>query len=176
MKKRVIRAIERRLLELGDPSERERELQLLRKSMKPHEFKEFLANYASALAFPNGNSGNGWRHVKHLKGKVRRFETERSLGFRERLGNQSVYVISCEGYPVKIGIAKSPELRLRELQVGCPYRLHLYFSIEVEGDARKIEKHCHNQLSRFRLEGEWFEITVEEAIEAVQFVVRSSIK
>lgn len=78
-----------------------------------------------------------------------------------------VYVISAPGHPVKIGIAKDPERRLTELQTGSPHRLMIHFTASVS-NGRSVERACHMTLSAKRLEGEWFDITPDDAIEVVR--------
>lgn len=78
-----------------------------------------------------------------------------------------VYVISAPGHPVKIGIAKDPERRLAELQTGSPHRLMIHFTASVS-NGRGVERACHMTLSANRLEGEWFDVTPDRAIEVVR--------
>ena len=79
---------------------------------------------------------------------------------------QSVYVIGGPEHPLKIGIAKSPEKRLKSLQTGCAVSLSIYH-ISATTNARRVERACHKALSHKRLAGEWFDIDVETAIQVV---------
>lgn len=86
--------------------------------------------------------------------------------------NQRVYVIGCVGHPIKIGIAKDVKVRLSALQTSSPQRLREYFSVEVRGGrAREVESLCHKHLSEHRLNGEWFNITPDHAVETVKAIV-----
>ena len=78
-----------------------------------------------------------------------------------------VYVISAPSHPVKIGIAKDPEKRLAALQTGFPHRLLIHFTASVS-NGRSVERACHMTLSANRLEGEWFDVTPDRAIEVVR--------
>lgn len=79
--------------------------------------------------------------------------------------NCYVYVIS-EAYTevlrglcaVKIGLAVSPERRLRELQTGNARRLWLNISIGPmsEKKAARFERRLHRRFKKWRLVGEWF--------------------
>lgn len=74
-------------------------------------------------------------------------------------GTQYVYFIRMgDDGPVKIGIAKDPQGRLRDLQVGCPFPLKLLAT--VSGGMEK-EQRLHEELQEFRMEGEWFQPTPE---------------
>lgn len=55
---------------------------------------------------------------------------------------------------IKIGRSINPVKRLKQLQTGNPNKLKLIASFKNQGWK---EKHLHEKLSRFRLEGEWFD-------------------
>ena len=54
---------------------------------------------------------------------------------------------------IKIGYAKDPGKRLKELQTGSPYPLELLLTID--GDIKK-EKSLHNKFKSLSVKGEWF--------------------
>jgi hypothetical protein len=54
---------------------------------------------------------------------------------------------------VKIGWAKDPSARIRELQVGNPFRLKLIGQLP---GTREAERWVHDQLREHRTGGEWF--------------------
>lgn len=56
--------------------------------------------------------------------------------------------------PVKIGWAKKPEKRLRELQTGASGRLQLL--VKVPG-GQQLEHQYHREFAEHRLQGKWFE-------------------
>jgi hypothetical protein len=71
--------------------------------------------------------------------------------------DQEVYVIEHELGLYKIGISMNPEKRLRELQVGNPFTLTLRQTANPV-NARRVEKHLHDTLSRYHFRGEWFDL------------------
>lgn len=75
-----------------------------------------------------------------------------------------VYLIQSleDGY-YKIGVSQSPIKRLSALQTGNPSELKLIHSFPSEY-ANKIEKTLHNQLSHCKKEGEWFDISLPDAL------------
>jgi hypothetical protein len=65
-----------------------------------------------------------------------------------------IYFIQARpGDPIKIGFAKDPEKRLRELQTGSAYPLQIL--AKVPGRLED-ERRLHGEFTRFRLSGEWF--------------------
>jgi hypothetical protein len=70
--------------------------------------------------------------------------------------------------PVKIGFAKNPQGRQRELQTGAPRQLHLFWTIQCGSFCvRDIERVAHEMLLNHRLAGEWFDIPVEHGVAAL---------
>ncbi len=72
-----------------------------------------------------------------------------------------VYVIECKSvrpYPVKIGVATSPEKRILELQTGNPYPLKLIASIPFVDRkfAYEFESFVHKGNTKSSVGGEWF--------------------
>lgn len=59
----------------------------------------------------------------------------------------------------KIGTSIEPEKRLKELQVGCPYKLSILK--KVKGGGLDTERIYHNKYEKYYLRGEWFKITGE---------------
>ena len=83
---------------------------------------------------------------------------------------KSVYVIAQERGPVKVGISDKPMFRLRSLQTGHASRLDLKHSREAD-NAKLVERLAHHALREKRLSGEWFDVTVDEAIAAIESAV-----
>jgi excisionase family DNA binding protein len=72
---------------------------------------------------------------------------------------QLVYFIQgAAGGPIKIGVAHTPEQRLRELQVGHPTALVIR---KVMPGGVAYERELHTRFARARLCGEWFRPTDE---------------
>ena len=81
-----------------------------------------------------------------------------------------LYVIGPKEGPQKIGITGDVKQRLHTLQTGFPETLFVHHYEEIEAKSvRKLEKKVHTELNHKRAKGEWFNITVEEAIEFVIF-------
>jgi len=82
----------------------------------------------------------------------------------------SIYVIGPAEGPYKIGYSGNPSHRLSTLQVGTTDFLHLHYREETEtSKAKVIEKLIHRQLGHKRIRGEWFNVTLDEAISEVKF-------
>jgi probable addiction module antidote protein len=80
-----------------------------------------------------------------------------------------VYVISAGDNLHKVGVARDMRRRLAALSTGCPYHLSVSYSRPCTAStAGIVEQNAHRALSSFKLKGEWFECSVDEAIEAVR--------
>lgn len=75
----------------------------------------------------------------------------------------TIYAIGAQGTPwVKIGFTRTPvEARLRVLQTGQPFPLHIIAAQPVEADVQRIEKQVHDFLAGERRRGEWFEMPMD---------------
>jgi len=75
-----------------------------------------------------------------------------------------VYLIhSLENSYYKIGISKHPNKRIKELNTGNSSELKLIETYESEF-ASKIEKALHMRYSHYRMEGEWFKLSLENEV------------
>jgi hypothetical protein len=82
----------------------------------------------------------------------------------------SIYVIGPEGGPFKIGYTGDPQGRLVNLQVSQAVELKLFYEERTETDkAKVIEKLIHRQIAHKRVRGEWFNVTLDEAISEVKY-------
>lgn len=71
----------------------------------------------------------------------------------------SVYFATCrELNAVKIGSSLDPHLRMKEVQVGCPFEVTLE---AVFSGGPERERQFHRWFADDRLWGEWFKITPE---------------
>lgn len=70
--------------------------------------------------------------------------------------NNLVYFISDGMGHVKIGVAKDPERRMYELQIGNAFQLTL---LAVESGGQPREKALHKVFRDLRVRGEWFTLT-----------------
>ena len=79
-----------------------------------------------------------------------------------------VYIIS--GRYQKIGHSRSPRGRLAQFQTASPYKIDIIFQVECER-ALVAERKAHEALAEHRLNGEWFDVAQEVAVEAVKAAV-----
>lgn len=90
-----------------------------------------------------------------------------------------VYVIAAEGdCHTKIGIAYSPEKRLRQIQTGNPYFLYLarQWGPMPRSQAESMEQRLHQFFGDFAIRGEWFFVSAEEISEFVTVAMTGSDK
>jgi len=85
-----------------------------------------------------------------------------------RPGDRYVYVISTLGpNPLcKVGIANSPEKRLKQLSTASPHNLRLEFT-RHSPEARAVEQAAHLHFHPHRRNGEWFAICPTDAIQFI---------
>ena len=68
-----------------------------------------------------------------------------------------------------------PEKRVKQLQTGHADQLNLFYQQDVDAkEAKRIEKMVHRTLGHLRLRGEWFKLSVTDAISEVKFGLMSS--
>lgn len=69
-----------------------------------------------------------------------------------------VYFISDGHGHIKIGKADNTTERMKELQVGNPFRLHQILNIMVDSQetAYNMESALHRHFKNYQMEGEWF--------------------
>jgi Meiotically up-regulated gene 113 len=89
------------------------------------------------------------------------------------MSHSSLYVISADpAGPVKLGFSEQPERRVLQLQTGHAYRLQIYHCEPVPAtEVRRLESALHNDLRLHRLHGEWFDLSVADAIRHVQLAL-----
>lgn len=78
-----------------------------------------------------------------------------------------VYLIKNNDGKYKIGIAKSPNKRLNQLQTGNPNKLIMVTSYQSI-NASKIETTLHNQYSHLKENGEWFNLSLTEEMDFIK--------
>lgn len=109
-------------------------------------------------------------------------------------GLQGIYIVSGEsGHPTKIGVSATPAERLVSSQIGnweklslrdfryvvhpkMPEGRRVEFANQVRAAAVDLEKECHAVLRDMGmgLQGEWFDITAEEAVEVLEKVSKDT--
>jgi hypothetical protein len=79
-------------------------------------------------------------------------------------GRVGVYLMRIEGGPSKIGLSLDPENRMRQLQTGMPFKLHLVHVVWCDSlvDAVKTEQEWHLILTLWHIRGEWFDLSEAE--------------
>lgn len=79
-----------------------------------------------------------------------------------------IYVIGPRDGPQKIGLGKTAQGRLRNLQTGNGSALEIAGSVAADdGEAASIERFAHYLLEPHRMRGEWFDVSPEQAVEAI---------
>jgi hypothetical protein len=76
---------------------------------------------------------------------------------------RSVYLIRGDNGKYKIGVAKNPKQRIRQLQTGNSDKLVIIETYKSE-NATKIESALHNRYSHVRNVGEWFDLSITEEV------------
>lgn len=87
--------------------------------------------------------------------------------------NSYVYVIASDpAGPVKLGSSKHPEKRVKQLQTGHSEQLRLYYFHSIPAENVKLmEKAVHEVNRHNRIKGEWYNLSVEDAILEVRHAV-----
>lgn len=82
-----------------------------------------------------------------------------------------IYIISARNTGCcKVGVSERPLRRMYELQIGCPSKLALEFSICADPDLVEwTERALHRHLQDRRTSGEWFRISVDRAVTLLGF-------
>jgi hypothetical protein len=77
-----------------------------------------------------------------------------------------------EAGPCKLGISHDPSARLQQLQTGHPELLKVYHQEPASAENVKIlERLLHRDINYLRQRGEWFKLSVEDAITHVRFTL-----
>ena len=85
---------------------------------------------------------------------------------------KALYVIASDNGLIKLGRSQEPDSRLRSLQTATGNMLRLCHTTELRDDCAAIENAAHRLLADKRKAGEWFDVGVDEAIDAVRAAVR----
>lgn len=86
----------------------------------------------------------------------------------------SVYIISATGSGLlKVGVSHNPNGRMRTLSTSLPYKLKVERTWP-RTDAYQIEGATHDILAEHRLNGEWFNVTLDQAVKAVERAIAGS--
>jgi hypothetical protein len=97
----------------------------------------------------------------------------RLAGNRQRQGAEPVtgafvYVIRGDHNMTKIGVTTNPSARIASLRTASPFPLEFAFiGAMPDNDGYVLEKAAHTALERFRCNGEWFDISPENAVATI---------
>lgn len=109
------------------------------------------------------------RHLAKVRlAREQRYGTADALEAQERDG--FVYAIThrYQNGLVKIGHARDPYKRLQQANCWCPQKLFRLHYAEMFGDRIVAEASVHKFLAGRQHIGEWFEVTPQMAVEAIQ--------
>ncbi len=85
-----------------------------------------------------------------------------------------VYIIGeRDSNVLKIGIAHNTAKRLRNLRTANPYDIEILWERSIGSHARMIEQRVHVILACVRIRGEWFRISLPDAIAAIEETIES---
>ncbi len=85
---------------------------------------------------------------------------------------QFTYIVSCDGSRLlKIGRSKTPEWRLLVMQVGCPNELSIVWCWPDD-----IEAELHEHFADRKVRGEWYDVGIDEAIQAAAWLSKRKWK
>jgi len=81
-----------------------------------------------------------------------------------------LYVIGTNERYQKIGFSANVDRRLKSLQTGNPDKLAIHHVEPVPKEqVRLLERKIHKDLAHYRLKGEWFNLTSQEAVDLLKF-------
>lgn len=102
---------------------------------------------------------------------MRRHGNSQRNGQFGRKSGQAVYIIGTGRGPLKIGISESPYKRLAAIQTSHPERLSVLYAKSWAGVfAQDIETEVHRFLDEHRTRGEWFDVSFQTAVDAIESV------
>ena len=78
-----------------------------------------------------------------------------------------IYIIGPEAGPFKIGLSGDVTNRLRHLQSSNFAHLKVWHCEPITG-GREIERYIHHQLDGSHIRGEWFDVTLDAAKQAIK--------
>ena len=91
------------------------------------------------------------------------------------MSTKYLYVISALSHkngPCKIGMSQNPNKRMTQLQTAYPEKLNVWYTEEVDVErCSSFEKMIHKDIKYKQTHGEWFNLSVEEAIAHLQHTI-----
>lgn len=87
---------------------------------------------------------------------------------------KSIYVIGEQDSDIlKIGISDNPTRRLADIRISNPYDVRVLWERSVE-HAHRIERNVHFCLIDARIRGEWFRVSLAQAIEVIEKAITNA--
>ena len=74
----------------------------------------------------------------------------------------SVYFIAAANCLMPIGKSPHVSQRFHTLRTQSPVELRLFYAMDCNGNAHKVEREFHEQFAEKRHRGEWFKLTKED--------------
>lgn len=74
-----------------------------------------------------------------------------------------VYLLKTESGTYKIGVSKNPSNRVKQLNTGNSEKINLIYVYETD-IAYVLEKSLKNHFSAHRLNGEWFNLSIDDEL------------
>jgi hypothetical protein len=92
---------------------------------------------------------------------------------RPELKPASVYVFEDAGFGVKVGVSQHPDYRCSTLEKERGRSLSIRYTTDTfeRPAAFSVERRAHEILSDYRLEGEWFSCSAQDAVNAIAAAV-----
>lgn len=114
------------------------------------------------------------RFKKWIGGKLTQGSDAKKRNKRHCKKHTVIYLVAAgseEGkYPVKIGVTRSLERRLSNLQTGNPYKITLLAQLLVPNNiAYKVESEIHKRLGQYLMRGEWYLLEKEQTHRLIQW-------
>lgn len=108
-------------------------------------------------------------HYAHMVGAVELFKDKiHENTSAPSLKNKYLYVLEFTNGTVKIGITKEKEKRLKAISSASGMNIvRSYFTVKID-NVQNLETELHRHFSDVRLNGEFFNISFEEAVEEVK--------
>ena len=88
----------------------------------------------------------------------------------------NIYIVRAANGFHKIGISNNPNRRAEAIATSSPFAVQLAHHVECDPNlARRIEMRAHALLKTKRVNGEWFDCSTAEALEAVAFAEKNPL-
>lgn len=110
----------------------------------------------------------GWLNVRDVKPLPKPRNPKKTPKAKPTTG--FVYLVQAGGR-FKIGITSNVQSRIKGIQTGNPDKVTLVCSVE-HPEPRKLEAELHRIFSPYRLEGEWFQLSIGQVGQCKQIMAQ----